>query len=126
VTVLELYQAAGESLSPGEVWQYRWEMTLTVRSATQITVRRIVVDSPDRLAELVLHTSYDPRIVSYRYHRYLELDMSRAPTACATCAEPYTGAAPTRQSCSCGGHEIYACSVCGTDQVYPRVENSCC
>ena len=44
--------------------------------ATEIMEKRMVANTADELLDIVLHTSFDPRIVSYHYHRYAVLDLS--------------------------------------------------
>jgi len=107
-----------------EVWTYCWEAVLTWRSSTDSLATyetRHTMTSVDELVELVLHSSYDPRIVSYSYHRYTELNLAAAPTECPQCREPYADHPPRQRwlSCVCGAHIVYNCVACGSRQIYP-------
>jgi transcriptional regulator with XRE-family HTH domain len=118
--------------TPEQAWQYRWDITLTWRSEQdsptgQIREHYLTASDPDELAEIVLRTSFDPRVVAYRYERHAALDMSGAPKACTACEEPY-GAIPPQQwwtPCNCGGHMTYQCVMCGEEQVYPELNITC-
>jgi hypothetical protein len=124
-------QAPRSGPAKKSMWRYRWDLTLTWRSLTDSPNRawesRIITRSPEELCQLVMRTSYDPRIVSSRYERHAELDMSEAPDACTSCAEPYDDLAPRRhwRDCSCGGHLVFECIVCGHSQLYPTLDLGC-
>jgi hypothetical protein len=129
---VNLLALAPEGPPPGEVWRYKWAVTLTMREddPAQVSEKHLVVDSVDELVELVLHRSLDPRIAAYAYHRFATLDMTAAPEHCVHCGERYPALTPgrawrTTQACSCGGHAIFACVACGTRLIYPRVESTC-
>ncbi|BCB87568.1 hypothetical protein [Phytohabitans suffuscus] len=129
---MNLLELAPEGPPPGEVWRYKWAVTLTMREEdpAQVREKHLVVDSVDELVELVLHSSLDPRIAAYAYHRFATLDMTAAPEHCTQCGEPYPPLTPgrawrTTQPCTCGGHAIFSCGACGTRLMYPRVESTC-
>lgn len=112
--------------TPTELWRYRWDITVryhrtpdTPRDAP-LTRHRSITD-PDELVDFILRTSYDPRVASYHYERRAVLDMSAAPRACAGCGEAYDPASPQQRwrDCSCGGHVVYQCVMCGREQMYP-------
>jgi hypothetical protein len=113
-----------------DVWTYRWEVVLTWRSSTEslhtYETKRIV-DSPDALVDVVLHSSYDPRIVSYTYHRYTELNLAAAPRECSGCGEPFADTPPRQQwrTCVCGAHVFSTCVACGNPHVYPVPTANC-
>src|SRR5690349_1706227 len=104
---------------PPTAWRYRWRITLTRRTngmSNTTTEHTFTVTSPDELCDVILHTSYDPTIVAYTYHRY-----TAPPIACPTCGEPYTDTTPNQQwqACACGGHLVTSCTACGEAQAHP-------
>ena len=119
-------------LTPAQVWHYRWDITFTWRSKEcsptgKALTSHLCVSDPDELANIILHTSYDPRLHSYYYERKQALDMSAAPRACASCGEAYDPASQRvwLRSCDCGGHMVYQCVMCGREQMYPEVTMTC-
>lgn len=117
--------------NPTSAWNYRWEIVFTQRSSTESPhtyETRETARTVDELVEKVLHKSYDPRIVSFSYYRYAELDIDAAPTECSCCGELFRDTPPQQlwRTCSCGAaHVLYACVVCGVSQVYPAPTLSC-
>ncbi len=118
--------------TPAQVWRFRWNITLTLRTVEDSPTghsrhRYLTATDPDELTEIILRTSYDPRVVSYRYDRLAELDLSLAPTACHACDEPYAQTPPRQalQACDCGGHMTYQCVACGETQMYPDLAITC-
>jgi hypothetical protein len=113
-----------------DVWTYRWEVILTWRSSTESLITyetRRTVRTADELVDIVLHSSYDPRIVSYSYHRYTELNLAAAPSECSGCGEAFADTPPRQQwrTCVCGAHVFYTCAACGSGQVYPVPSAGC-
>lgn len=111
-------------------WRYRWDVTLTIRdlaNPTVISERRVTAETADELANIVLHTSLDPRIVAYQYYRCVTLDLTDAPTSCAACTEQFADLPPRQvlRTCSCSGHMIYTCIACGVEQLYPPRHTTC-
>jgi hypothetical protein len=131
VVVLEkTVEAAAPDHTPAtsDAWTFRWKVTLTMRldSISTYEVQR-VLNTPDELCELVLHSSMDPRIVAYTYHRYAALNTSIAPDACRWCDEPYDETPPRQEwrNCTCGVHVIYTCTACGSGDVFPLPTHAC-
>jgi transcriptional regulator with XRE-family HTH domain len=117
---------------PEQAWQYRWDITLTWRSEQdsptgQAREHYLTASDPDELAEIVLRTSFDPRVVAYRYERHAALDMSGAPKSCPDCQEPFDTVVPQQwwTPCNCGGHMTYQCVMCGDEQIYPELNITC-
>ena len=118
--------------TPGQLWHYQWDITFTFRAREdsptgQALSSHVSVSDPDELVDIILHTSYDPRVLSYYYERKAALDMSAAPRACPACAEAYDPASPRQwwRTCDCGGHMVYQCVMCGREQLYPDLAATC-
>jgi hypothetical protein len=112
--------------TPTELWRYQWNITVRYRRTPDqppdaALVKHLSLADPDELAKFILHTSYDPRVVSYHYERRAALDTSAAPKACPGCGTAYDRVSPQQrwQDCSCGGHIVYQCTKCGHEQLYP-------
>ncbi|MEU8819987.1 hypothetical protein [Actinoplanes sp. NPDC048796] len=116
------------TVSPADAWVFRWRVTFTLRLDSRSTYEtHRTVNTPDELCDLVLHSSMDPRIVAYSYHRYAVLDTGAAPTACRWCDEAFTDTPPQREwrNCSCGVHVVVTCAVCGSGDIFPRPSHAC-
>ncbi|MGW4944451.1 hypothetical protein ACWEOZ_22995 [Actinoplanes sp. NPDC004185] len=117
-----------DAAAPADAWNFRWKVILTLRLDSLSTYEtHRTVNTPDELCELVLHSSMDPRIVAYSYHRYATLNTNTAPTSCRWCDEPFTEMAPRQEwrNCTCGVHVIYTCTACGSGEVFPRPSHAC-
>jgi hypothetical protein len=117
MTVIEL------AITPHPPWRYRWQITLTRTVPGQpgrTWEETRTARTPDELCDVILHTSFDPSIVAYNYHRYTTL-----PAACPSCGEPYAGSFPRQEwhACACGGHLVSACTACGDQQAYPPLDH---
>jgi hypothetical protein len=118
---------------PDTMWRYRWDIVMTsVEASGVVRFIRRVAHTADELSDIILHTSYDPRIVSYRYIRQPELDISGAPSTCGSCGSAYRNpsaypAASNQQwqKCACNGHYILVCPSCDEMSVYPEYGPGC-
>jgi hypothetical protein len=119
--------------TPDTLWRYRWDIVLTsVEASGRVKLIQRVAHTADELSDIILHTSYDPRIVNYTYSRQAELDTSGAPSTCASCGSPYrspsaypAASAQEWQECSCNGHFILVCPGCDEMSVYPEYGPGC-
>jgi hypothetical protein len=116
-------------------WRFRWRVVLHWETANDSPAgwgRESVhhVDSVTQLRRLILHARRNPRVVNYRYRRYVDRDWSHSPTACSACGASYRGNSANRPAsswlpCDCGGHQVDECRACGHRSVYPAIASGC-
>jgi hypothetical protein len=102
--------------------EYRWAVTLTRRSTDDrhsIFETYKVARTPDELCDIVLHSSLDPTIVAYSYHRYVQPDPPAIGEACGCCAEPFDSIPPSLRwrPVATGGEVLVTCRACGAYQI---------